>query len=238
MSPRGRNLVGRILQDEGIPVGSCFAVASGVVVTASHVLDHVPAEVGDSVEFGMLDGSGPAVRATVLAKDRLSDLAILRAAEECLEPIEGIVLSDSVPPFTKVTVTGVADVDDAHSYDWLDASGEWQGGAQRDGLVHLGRMESRGVMRGMSGAPVLRSDGLLVGIVSSRYNSEDGWLRDSVWLARTEHLLQLLRQVVPPSDLMALTVQEATPPTSQVSEAEFRDLVEEYLVMDGYDVTA
>ena len=94
-------------------------------------------------------------------------------------------------------------------------------------------------MRGMSGAPVRRSeDDLLVGIVSSRYNSQDGWLRDSVWVARTEHLLQLLGQVVPPSDLLALSVQEATPAASQMSEAKFRRLVEEHLVIDGYDVTA
>ena len=94
-------------------------------------------------------------------------------------------------------------------------------------------------MRGMSGAPVLGSeDGLLLGIVSSRYNSQDGWLRDTVWVARTEHLLQLLSQVVSPADLTALNVREAAPAGGRVSKQEFRGLVEEYLAIDGYDVTA
>ncbi|GGT96189.1 serine protease [Actinomadura citrea] len=239
MSPRFGNQVGRILLADGRPTGSCFAVSPLIVVTASHVLDQLSAEIGDSVEFDLLDGTVPTVSATVLAKDRISDLAILRAARECLAPVKGIVLSDSVPHFAKVTVTGVSVVDDTHKYDWLDVAGEWQGSAQRDGRVHLGRLESKAVMRGMSGAPVRRhNDDLVVGIVSSRYNSQDGWLRDSVWVARTEHLLQLLGQVVPPSELTTLTVQEATPATSHTNEAEFRRLVEEYLVIDGYDVTA
>ncbi|MFD3843966.1 NACHT domain-containing protein [Streptomyces sp. NPDC058642] len=239
MSPRHGNQVGGIFGEDGRPTGTCFAVAPLIVVTASHVLDQLSAEVGDSVAFGLLDGADAPVSATVLAKDQISDLAILRAIQECLEPIKGVVLSDFVLPFTKVTVTGVPDINDKHKYDWLDAAGEWQGSAQRAGLAHLGRLESKAVMRGMSGAPVRRSDdGLLVGIVSSRYNSQDGWLRDSVWVARTEHLMQLLEQVVPPSELLTVSVQKETPTTGRVSEAEFRRLVEEHLDIDGYDVAA
>ncbi|MGW2720010.1 trypsin-like peptidase domain-containing protein [Streptomyces sp. NPDC001492] len=239
MSPRHGNQVGGIFGEDGRPTGTCFAVAPLIVVTASHVLDQLSAEVGGNVEVGVLDGAEALISATVLAKDQISDLAILRAQRECLEPIKGVVLSDAVLPFTKVTITGVPDITDKHKYDWLDAAGEWQGSAQRDGLVHLGRLESKAVMRGMSGAPVRRSDdGLLLGIVSSRYNSQDGWLRDSVWVARTEHLMQLLEQVVPPSELLAVNVYEETPSTSQVGEAEFRRLVEEYLDIDGYDVAA
>ena len=46
-------------------------------------------------------------------------------------------------------------------------------------------------MRGMSGAPVLAGE-LVAGMVSARYNSIDGWGRDSVWVARTEDLVPLL----------------------------------------------
>lgn len=218
MSSGYGNQVGRILHN-GKSAGSCFGVAPFVVVTASHVLDEISATVGDSVEFSALNGAELPVNATVLAKDRDRDLAILRATRECLEPIEGIVLSDSVSPFTRVTVTGVAAVDDGCEYNWLDAAGEWQGSAQRDDLVHLGRIESKAVVKGMSGSPVRRSeDDLVVGIVTSRYNSWDGWLRDSVWVVRTEDLLQLLRQVVPPSDLLGLRVQEDSPPPDQTGE--------------------
>jgi len=80
----------------------------------------------------------------------------------------------------------VAQVDDpGHAYGFLEAIGVWGGAAERD-LVSLGRLESKGVMKGMSGAPVRRvSDQLVVGVVSGRYNPGDGWGRDSVWVART-----------------------------------------------------
>ncbi len=45
----------------------------------------------------------------------------------------------------------------------------------------------------MSGAPVIRdSDGAVAGVVSGRYNSADGWLAGTVWVARTEDLAALL----------------------------------------------
>ena len=54
-------------------------------------------------------------------------------------------------------------------------------------------MSSSDVMPGMSGAPVIRTgDGTVAGVVSGRYNSADGWLAGTVWVARTEDLLPLL----------------------------------------------
>jgi hypothetical protein len=48
-------------------------------------------------------------------------------------------------------------------------------------------------MKGMSGAPVRRrSDDHVVGVVSARYNSGDGWLAHSVWVARSEDVRSLL----------------------------------------------
>ena len=79
------------------------------------------------------------------------------------------------------------------SYRFLDAAGEWAGGTTRDDAVPLGRMTSSAVVPGMSGAPVIRdSDGAVAGVVSGRYNSADGWLAGTVWVARTEDLLPLL----------------------------------------------
>jgi hypothetical protein len=55
--------------------------------------------------------------------------------------------------------------------------------------VPWGRLSSTSVVAGMSGAPVRRgSDDVVVGVVAGRYNSADGWLRDLVWVARTEDL--------------------------------------------------
>ena len=54
-------------------------------------------------------------------------------------------------------------------------------------------MTSSAVVPGMSGAPVIRdSDGAVAGVVSGRYNSADGWLAGTVWVARTEDLAVLL----------------------------------------------
>ena len=53
-------------------------------------------------------------------------------------------------------------------------------------------------MPGMSGAPVRRlRDDVVVGVVSGRYNSADGWLRDTVWVARCERLRALCADVAP-----------------------------------------
>ena len=67
------------------------------------------------------------------------------------------------------------------------------GGTTRDDAVPLGRMTSDAVVPGMSGAPVIcDSDGAVAGVVSGRYNSADGWLAGTVWVARTEDLAVLL----------------------------------------------
>jgi CHAT domain len=104
--------------------------------------------------------------------------------------VVGLVASDAVALRTPVVVTGVTDVpDDRHSYGHLDATGTWEGSTTRDAQVPLGRIEAKAVMKGMSGAPVRRlSDDQVLGVVSGRYNSADGWLRDSVWVARSEHM--------------------------------------------------
>ena len=61
----------------------------------------------------------------------------------------------------------------------------------REDAVPPGRMTAEAVLPGMSGAPVIRdSDGAVAGVVSGRYNSADGWLAGTVWVARTEDLLR------------------------------------------------
>ena len=57
-------------------------------------------------------------------------------------------------------------------------------------------MTAEALMPGMSGAPVIRdSDGAVAGVVSGRYNSADGWLAGTVWVARTEDLAVLLNGI-------------------------------------------
>ncbi|MFI5915743.1 trypsin-like peptidase domain-containing protein [Dactylosporangium sp. NPDC051541] len=188
----------RVLDPGGVPVGTGFQVTPGIVVSAWHVLEAAGGgRVGASVRLDALDGSGACFPAEVIGGDPGRDLAVLRGAEPLPESIAGLVPTGSVALLTPVTVTGVSVVDDAgHVYRHLDATGTWQGGTVRDGELALGRLTSTAVVPGMSGAPVRRlSDQAVVGVVSARYNSADGWLRDSVWVARVEDLVRLLGEL-------------------------------------------
>ena len=196
--PRIPPYLGRVLTGDSAPGGTCFQVASGVLVTAWHVLDGLGAgSEGATVPVDPLQG-GVARTARVERTDPLHDLAVLVIADPLPDSVVGLAASDEAVLGTSVVITGVPDLDDpGHSYRYLDAGGEWAGGATRDDQIPLGRVVASSVMRGMSGAPVVsRERGhysrLVLGVVSARYNSADGWGRDSVWVARTEDLASLL----------------------------------------------
>ncbi|MFF3324032.1 NB-ARC domain-containing protein [Streptomyces sp. NPDC002889] len=129
------------------------------------------------------------------AFDAVRDVAVMRRAEPLEESVTGWAPTDAVDLLTDVVVTGVASVDDpGHDYRFLYATGAWRGWTERDGVA-LGMLSSSSLVPGMSGAPVTRlSDGVVVGVVSARYNSADGWLRDWVWVARTEDLTHVLER--------------------------------------------
>src|SRR5260370_18426244 len=71
--------VGRVLDDDGAAVGTCFQVAPGVLVTAWHVLEDIGAAADDTrVGVDPLAG-GEAFSAAVVRADPLRDLAVLAA---------------------------------------------------------------------------------------------------------------------------------------------------------------
>jgi hypothetical protein len=187
--------LGRVLDGSGAPVGTCFQVAVGVLVTAWHVLDDLHCgEVGAEVTVDALaDGveSGPARVARI---DRTHDLAVLTTEVRLSAVVAGLTVSDGVPMSADVVVAGVSKVPDGdRQYRWLLADGKWKVGTVRDDHLPLGRLTAGDLQRGMSGAPVCRAgDGVVVGVVSSRYNSPDDWQHHTVWAARVENLLPLL----------------------------------------------
>src|SRR5262245_34051756 len=148
--------LGRVLDAGGGPAGTCFQVASGVLVTAWHVLDALgAAEPGALVSVDPLQG-GLARQAKVERTDPLHDLAVLVTGDPLAGCAAGLSASDEVAITAPVVITGVPALDDpGHSYRFLDADGRWGGGATRDDQVPLGRVVASAVMRGMSGAPVL-----------------------------------------------------------------------------------
>jgi hypothetical protein len=186
--------LGRVLAGDGNPVGTCFQVAPGVLVTACHVLDDIGAAVADApVRVDPLAGGEP-FQAAVARLDPVHDLAVLTSAAG-LAPVSGaLTATGQMAIRALVTVTGHAEPEDrGHTYRFLNAPGEWAGWTTRDDAVPLGRLTSTAVVPGMSGAPVIRdSDGAVAGVVSGRYNTADGWLAGTVWVARTEDLAVLL----------------------------------------------
>ena len=186
--------LGRVLDADGEPAGTCFQVEPGVLVTAWHVLDEVGAgDDGDRVAVDPL-GGGPGFDALVARTDRLRDLAVLTSDGRLAQVTGPLTAADAVPLRARVSVTGHAVFEDGgRRYRFLNGPGEWAGGTTRDDSTPLGRMTSSAVVPGMSGAPVVRDgDGAVLGVVSGRYNSVDGWLTGTVWVARAEDLAVLL----------------------------------------------
>jgi hypothetical protein len=153
----------------------------------------------------------PPTEVQVVRVDELHDLAVMRSAVPLPASVRGTVATSTVRPGTDVMITGVADVDDAgYTYDYLDAPGKWQGMALRDERLALGRVVASAVMVGMSGAPVRRlADEVVVGVVCARYNSADGWLAHSVWVAGTEQVSRLLAGI---NDLSVGHADDPLPP--------------------------
>jgi hypothetical protein len=184
--------LGRILDDDNAPIGTCFQVTPGVLATAWHLLDDLGVgKESASVRLDPLQG-GPTRNARVERIDQGHDLAVLVTSEPLTDCVAGLAATDTVPMATPIVVTGVAIMNDpGHSYSHLDTNGHWAGGTIRDDKILLGRVVADALMKGMSGAPVL-SGQFAIGVVSARYNSGDEWGRNSVWVARTEDLTPLL----------------------------------------------
>jgi AAA domain, putative AbiEii toxin, Type IV TA system/AAA domain/Trypsin-like peptidase domain len=191
--------LGRVLDRIGEPIGTCFQVAPGVLVTAWSLLGSVGVTTVDAGLWLDSLAGGERFRASVARVDQLHDLAVLTSDATLPTSAAALVATDRVALRTAVSVTGHSMVDDsAHRYRFLEAAGEWAGGSVRDDVLAVGRMIASGVVPGMSGAPVIRdSDSSVVGMVTGRYNSPDGWLADSVWVARTEDMAPLLADLAP-----------------------------------------
>ena len=185
--------LGRVL-DGGVPVGTCFQVKPGVLVTAWHVLDGIGAAgLGTRVGVDPLAGGG-ASEARVARLDQAHDLAVL-VCDVHLPAITGdLVATDQMAPRTAVTVTGHCVIaGSGRTARSLTTIGRWTGPAMWEDATPTGRMTAEALLPGMSGAPVIRdSDGAVAGVVSGRYNSADDWLKGTVWVIRTEDLAALL----------------------------------------------
>ena len=215
----GPGFIGQVLDGGGATVGTCWLVAPGWVLTAAHVAqaagaDVVAAERAFSAAADRADEravtlrlkrglaeTGPVIEGRVRRADTVIDLALVKIDAESWDSAPaGLADSENVKPKEVVVVTGAAELADAREDAALIASsttGLWDMGGLRKDSLYLAKIKASGVLPNMSGAPVIRDkDSTVVGLVTSRYNSADGWGRDTVWVVGGRAIEQFCRPVV------------------------------------------
>jgi hypothetical protein len=191
-----RDFLGIILNESGTPIGTCFQIANGVLVTAYHVIEEAgAAECGHDLLFEPING-GESHSATIKRIDARNDIAVLTTDHPLQLSVSHLAYSEVQPPDTSLHMVGYGFLPETHyaaEHRYLPAIGSWEGTSrQSDGTI-FARGRADGVAVGMSGCPILRNvDYAVVGILSKRYNTADGWSPGRIWISRIEDLEPLL----------------------------------------------
>ncbi|WP_136313625.1 tetratricopeptide repeat protein [Actinomyces procaprae] len=211
--------LGVVLNDSDEAVGTCWLVSPGRVVTAAHVLSavgvnlvqaHAALAVPDAAA-PVPEGNSPApqirlrqglsstaatLRARVLHLDLVLDLALLEVETSAwsAEPAR-LATTAGIQPGAAVRITGASSRPDPAAERGVTASstsGQWDGwDFYSDITTELLTVKASGAQPGMSGAPVVLADGgAVIGMVTGRYNSSDGWSRDLVFAVGAESLVR------------------------------------------------
>lgn len=221
----GPGFIGQVLDDDGATVGTCWLVAPGWVLTAAHVAqaagaDVVAASVAAERVFSAaadraderavtlrlkrgLAETGPVIEGRVQRADTVVDLALVEIDAESWDSAPaGLADSEDVKPKEVMIVTGAAELADAREDAALIASsttGHWDEWGLYEDSVRLFKIKASGVLRNMSGAPVIRDkDSTVVGLVTGRYNSADGWGQGIVWVVGGRAIEQFCRPLIGP----------------------------------------
>ncbi|MFF3671322.1 trypsin-like serine peptidase [Microtetraspora malaysiensis] len=208
------SFLGTVKSAQGESVGTCFQVAPGVLVTAFHVIrDAGGSQIGARIDFSPIDGDGIST-ARVERIDERHDLAVLRSDNPLPADVPILSYSDNQRPGSDFHLIGFATLSEGFiptPRPYLPTIGKWEGKAAATDGTPLARGKSDGVERGMSGSPILRiSDGAVIGVLSHRYTSADGWSSGRVWISRIEDLQPLLEGLadIPYEDPAPLTRDE------------------------------
>ncbi|MFC2359364.1 MAG: CHAT domain-containing protein [Actinomyces dentalis] len=227
-----------MLDNDGATVGTCWLVAPGWVLTAAHVAQAAGADVvaasvtaagrdnasrdddGQTVTLWLRRGlaeTGPVIEGRVRRADTVVDLALVEIDTKSwgFAPA-GLADSEDVKPEEVVVVTGAAELADAREDAALIASsttGRWDGWGLYEDSLSLYKIIASGVLSNMSGAPVIRDkDSTVVGLVTGRYNSADGWGQGIVWVVGGRAIEQFCRPLIgsllppPPAPTQAVHV--------------------------------
>ena len=234
----GPGFIGQVLDNDGATVGTCWLVAPGWVLTAAHVAQAAGADVvaasvtaagrdnasrdddGQTVTLWLRRGlaeTGPVIEGRVRRADTVVDLALVEIDTKSwgFAPA-GLADSEDVKPEEVVVVTGAAELADAREDAALIASsttGRWDGWGLYEDSLSLYKIIASGVLSNMSGAPVIRDkDSTVVGLVTGRYNSADGWGQGIVWVVGGRAIEQFCRPLIgsllppPPAPTQAVHV--------------------------------
>lgn len=206
-----REFLGRIVDTDGEPVGTCFQVVPGFLVSALHVVVSAGGgQVPPTVGFVEMSRSGQTGRriARVEREDQINDLVLLRTDQPMPRSVSHLSLSDVQAQNTPVWLGGYAIQQDStglNSYPFLETSGRWEGQREDTNGVVRGVAHASGTAKGMSGCPIVRTmDGAVIGILSHRYRGEEQWGDHRVWASRVEDLERLFADVGDLADQVAV----------------------------------
>lgn len=190
--------LGRIIDSDGEPIGTCFQVLPGFLVSARHVVAEAGGgQIPPTIEFTEMSANWQASGrvARVEREDQVNDLVLLRTDQPLTGSISHLALSDLQAQNTPVWLGGYAIQQDStgeHHYRFLETAGRWEGRREDAHGVVRGVAHANGTAKGMSGCPVVRtSDGAVIGILSHRYRGEEQWGDHRVWVSRVEDLERL-----------------------------------------------
>ena len=182
--------VGALLID-GVLIGTAFVcISPHIVVTCAHSLRD---EMHELV-WRSADGNAVVLENwKVLVCDADLDIAVITSAV----PILGHAHVADRPRHVaqrgvRVFFNAVSEYVEADGVEFPFSSGDGEvvGEHRRNGLVRA-KLKSSDVTPGCSGAPVLHFGELgltVVGMISGRYNSADGWNQDTAWMVLADHL--------------------------------------------------
>jgi hypothetical protein len=182
------------LRHGDVVVGSAFWVhAEGLIATCDHVLTTAQTtQAGDTLIYEDLSSGGTLQAQVTTYRDARHDLALLHTSAAAPSVVPRVIPSARAASGMRFHLVGYGElVDKNHEYAHLSASGLVIGPVRRDNIDLL-QLECKQILRGMSGAPVIVEDvGGVVGVVSGRYTAQL-WMQDTVWAAKSEHLIDLL----------------------------------------------
>ncbi len=225
--------------------GSAFVVNGykGYIATCKHLLDEIAclwgaqdirnvpdciSRDGEELTFH-LGGTGLGVSVRYVSASLNDDVALLQYLPSALIIPFTPPLLEHPPAGSEVLIGGYAVIpDNNYAVEWFSTIGKIAGDYNRKSLKggnfqYLIHMQSKAVIKGMSGAPVVIQGLGIVGIQSERYypSREDVALQEARWVVPVKALVELA-----PEDLRLTTFTRASPTEREIIEVSNKNYID------------